>query len=123
MTEMLEIGEDVASSPVRLTQSVLQIAEMLGFNRAELSRVLQLKCGDVGQLGAARQTLESGSVPWQQAVLLVRLYRALRVKMHGDGVAMWRWLRKPNTALGGTPLMLLVDEDQLGSLVQILESS
>jgi len=123
MTEMLEIREDVTASPVRLTQSVLQIAEMLGFNRAELSRVLQLKCGDVGQLGAARQSLESGSVPWQQAVLLVRFYRALRVKMHGDGVAMWRWLRKPDAALGGTPLMLLVDEDQLGSLVQILESS
>jgi len=123
MTEMLEIREDVASSPVRLTQSVLQIAEMLGFNRAELSRVLQLKCGDVGQLGAARQSLESESVPWQQAVLLVRFYRALHAKMHGDGVAMWRWLRKPDAALGGTPLMLLVDEDQLGPLVQILESS
>jgi len=123
MTEMLEIREDVASSPVRLTQSVLQIAEMLGFNRAELSRVLQLKCGDVGQLGAARQSLESGSVPWQQAVLLVRFYRSLHAKMHGDGVAMWRWLRKPDDALGGTPLMLLVDEDQLESLVQVLESS
>lgn len=120
MTEMLEIADDVGASPVRLTQSVLQIAELLGLNRAELSRLLHLKCGDVGQLGAARETLEPGSQSWQQALLLVRFYRTLHATMRGDGVAMWRWLRMPNAALRGVPLMLLVDEDRLAQVLDFL---
>jgi hypothetical protein len=120
MTEMIEITDDVAASPVRLTQSVLQIAELLGLNRAELSRLLHLKCGDVGQLGAVRETLVPGTVPWQQALLLVRFFRALHATMRGDGVAMWRWLRMPNAALGGVPLMLLVDDDRLAQVLDFL---
>lgn len=121
MTEMLEIADGVDTSPARLTQSVLQIAEMLGLNRAELSRLLHLKCGDVGQLGAAREMLQPGSPSWRQALLLVRFYQALYRKMAGDGVAMWRWLRRPNSVLGGVPLMLLVDDDRLDQVLEFLE--
>lgn len=120
MAEMLEIAGEVDASPARLTQSVLQVAEMLGLNRAELSRLLHLKCDEVGQLGAARATLEPDSRPWRQALLLVRFYRTLYLKTGGDGVAMWRWLRRPNAALGGTPLMLLVDDDRLAEVLASL---
>jgi len=122
MVEMLEIADSAVASPQQLTQSVLQIAEMLGMNRAELSRVLHLKCGDVGQLGAVRGTLVPDTIPWHQAQLLVHFYRALYATMRGDGVAMWRWLRRPNAALGGVPLMLLVDDDQLARVVDSLAS-
>lgn len=121
MTDMLEIADGVDTSPARLTQSVLQVAEMLGLNRAELSRLLHLKCGDVGQLGAAREMLKPGSPSWQEALLLVRFYQMLYRKMSGDGVAMWRWLRRPNTVLGGVPLMLLVDDDRLVEVLEFLE--
>ena len=123
MTEMLEIAGDAAMSPARLTQSVLQIADMLGMNRAEVSRVLHLRCGEVGQLGSARVTLLPGTLAWQQALLFVRFYRALHEKMRGDGVAMWRWLRRPNAALGGAPLMLLVDDDRIAGALDFLLGS
>jgi len=119
---MLEIADGADATPAQLTQSVLQIADMLGLNRAELSRLLHLNCGDVGQLQAARAMLVPGSQSWQQGLLLVRFYRTLYSKMRGDGVAMWRWLRRSNSALGGVPLMLLVDNDRLAQVQEFLAS-
>jgi len=122
MSEMLEIADGADATPAQLTQSVLQIADMLGLNRAELSRLLHLNCGDVGQLQAARAMLVPGSQSWQQGLLLVGFYRTLYSKMRGDGVAMWRWLRRSNSALGGVPLMLLVDNDRLAQVQEFLAS-
>lgn len=109
--------------PRRLTQAVLQIVEMLDLYQAELARVLHLKCGDIGQLASARRCLEPGSDAWEQAQLLVRAYRALYHRMHGDGVAMRHWLRVSQPELGGVPHLLVVDDDRLRRVVDYLENS
>jgi len=107
--------------PRRLTQAVLQIVEMLGLYQAELARILRLKCGDIGQLAAARQSLEPATPAWAQALLLVRCYRSLYELQQGDGVAMRHWLRVPDAMLGGVPHLLLVDEGRLAEVVASLE--
>jgi hypothetical protein len=100
---------------------VLQIIALLGLFQAELARVLHLKCGDIGELAAARRCLEPDTEAWQQALLLVRCYRALYASMAGDGVAMQHWLRVENETLGGVPHLLIVDDDRLQEVVMYLE--
>ena len=107
--------------PRRLTQAVLQIVEMLGLYQAELARILRLRCGDIGRLAAAQQNLEPATPAWEQALLLVRCYRALYVVQHGDGVAMRHWLRVPDATLGGVPHLLMVDDGRLADVVACLE--
>jgi hypothetical protein len=97
--------------PRRLTQAVLQIVDMLGLYQAELARILLLKCGDIGRLAAARQSLEPATPAWKQALLLVRCYRALYVIKDGDGVAM-----------RGVPHLLIVDDGRLADVVTFLEA-
>jgi hypothetical protein len=112
---------DPAAGPRRLTQSVLQIAQMLDLYDAELARVLGLKCHDIGQLTSGTADLQPDSDPWRQAMLLVRCYQALFDCKAGDGVAMRNWLRIDNPALKGVPLLLMVDEGRLGEVVAWLE--
>jgi hypothetical protein len=115
-----EIADEATASPERLTQSVLQIADLLGLNRAELSRLLHLQCSETAQLAAVRQTLLPGTPAWEQGLWLVRFYQALHRRMQGSEVAMFRWLRTRNRQLGDTPLMLLVDHDQLVQVTKFL---
>jgi hypothetical protein len=107
--------------PRSLTQVVLQITAMLDMFQAELARVLQVNCGDIGQLSCDRKTLEPGTGPWDQAQLFTRFYRGLYERMKGDGVAMRHWLRVENRTLQGVPHLLLVDENRLAELVDYVE--
>ena len=108
--------------PRRLTQAVLQIVDMLGLYQAELARILRLKCGDIGRLAAAQQSLEPATPAWEQAQLLVRCYRALYIAQNGDGVAMRHWLHIPDEKLGGVPHLLIVDDGCLADVVACLEA-
>jgi hypothetical protein len=112
---------EIIVEPRQLTQAVLQIVDMLGLYQAELARILQLKCGDIGRLSTAQNCLAPASPAWEQAQLLVRCYRALYVYLDGDGVAMRHWLRVPQAALGGVPHLLIVDEGRLADVVACLE--
>ena len=107
--------------PRALTQVVLQITTMLDMFQAELARVLQVNCGDIGQLSSGRQILEPGTGSWDQAQLFTRFYRGLYERMKGDGVAMRHWLRVENKTLQGVPHLLMVDENRLAELVDYVE--
>jgi hypothetical protein len=120
MPVLPEIPDEVCASAQRLTQSVLQIAELLGLSRAELSRVLHLRCGDTARLAAVRQTLVPDTPAWRQALELVRFYRTLHGKMRGDEAGMWRWLRTSHRELDEVPLLLLVDHDRLAEVTRLL---
>lgn len=119
---VFEIPADV-HEPRDLTRSVLQITALLDLFHAELARVLCLKCGDIGELAAARRCLEPGTEAWAQALLFIRLYRALYTSMSGNGVAMRHWLRVEDEALGGVPHLLIVDAGRLQEVVMYLENS
>ena len=109
--------------PRRLTQAVLQIAELLGLYQAELARILHFRCGDIGELAAARRCLEPGTDAWVRGQRFLCGYRALFARMHGDGVAMRHWLRVQQPGLGGVPHLLMVDDDRLDAVVDYLENS
>ncbi|WP_455205509.1 hypothetical protein [Kaarinaea lacus] len=117
---MFEIQDNVFTSPHRLTQSVVQVADMLGMYAAELARVLRVKCEDVGRLMSAKELIQPDGKSWNQAVLFVRFYQALYRALDGDEVAIYHWLRAENDLLGGVPLMLIVDHDQLVQVTDFL---
>ena len=112
-----------SSKPRQLTQSVLQITAMLDMYQAELARVLQLQCSDIGELSAAQRCLDRDSPAWEQAQLFVRFYQLLYNRMSGDGVAMRHWLRRQHAVLGNTPHLLIVDEGRLAEVVSYLQGA
>ena len=117
---VFKITDDI-SDPRRLTQSVLQVIDLLDMYQAELARILSLQCRDIGELAAAQHCLVTGTGAWEQAQLFVQFYRLLYDRMCGDGVAMRHWLRVENAALGGVPHLMIVDENRLADVVSYLE--
>ncbi len=111
------------ANPRKLTQSVIQITEMLGLYQAELARILGIQCGDIGELSSGRQELRPGSAAWVRAVRFARVYDALYEMMLGDGVSMVHWLRADNADLQGVPLLLIVDDGRLSEVLEYLETS
>ncbi len=107
----------------RLTQSILQVIDMLDIYRAELARVLHIHCDEVGFLAEGKRDLVPDTDAWDQAVLFVRMYEALFTYCKGDGVAMCHWLRSENKDLKGVPMLLIVDDDKLSKVLGYLEKS
>ena len=106
----------------RLTQSIVQIIDMLGIYRAELASILHLKCDEVGSMAEGVRSLVPETEAWDQAVLFVRMYEALFVYCKGDGVAMCHWLRSENKDLKAVPMLLMVDDDKLTQVLDFLEA-
>lgn len=105
--------EDPASSERKLTQSVIQVTQLLGMYHAELARILGKQCADVGDLSAAKTVIATGTSSWHNAELFVAMYNQLFDCFDGDSVAMYHWMRAPNKSLGGTPHFLIVDDGKL----------
>ena len=119
---VFEIQNKLAG-PRQITQSVLQICDMLGMYQAELARILHLQCGDIGQLANAKAVLEQDSESWQQAGLFLEFYQLLYQYFEGDGVAMRNWLRKENKELGGSPLLIMVDDLNIEKVIHYFKRS
>ena len=113
---------DTGTDPSRLTQSILQIRDLLGLYNAELARILSVQCADVGRLGVAQNYLETDTPAWRQALLLRSTYQRLYDWQQGDGVAMNHWLRKSHPDMSPTPLMLMVDHGGLQTVYDFLLS-
>ena len=118
---MFEIPEGVEASPRRLTQAVLQVADLLGLYNAELARVLGLMCGDIGRIASGRDTLTPGTDAWQKALLFLRIYRALYVEKKGNEAAMYNWLHVWQAQLGEAPFIVMVDHGGLVEVVNCIE--
>lgn len=97
----------------RLSQSVIQVIELLGMYHAELARILGQQCGDVGKLASGQRCIQKDSAAWTQASLFVKTYNLLFDYFNGDSVAMYHWMRSHNKKLDGTPHFLIVDAGKL----------
>ena len=111
---------DVNKNTTLLTQSVLQVSQMLGLYHAELARILNIQCADVGELANGYCKLEVGSDSWVQAEKFVLLFENLFLKFQGDEALMCNWLRRRNTVLNGVPLYLIVDDGLIDSCLDCL---
>ena len=106
---------------VDLSRSVLQVAELLGLYRAELARVLGVRCGEIAKLGRGEWLLQRDTQPWKRGQMLVRLFETLFALHGGNESAMHRWLRVPQDSLEGVPLLLMVDHQAIDEVLGDLE--
>lgn len=97
----------------KLSQSVIQVTELLGMYNAELARILGQQCGDIGELTSGQRCLKRDSAAWHQAVLFIKTYHLLFDYFESDGVAMYHWMRASNKHLAGTPHFMIVDDGKL----------
>lgn len=107
----------------KITQSVIQVVELLGMYDAELARILGQKCGDIGELSSAKCCIEKDSEAWHRAVLFITLYQQLYDYFNGNGIAMYHWMRAHNKHLNGTPHFLIVDDGKLPLVLEYLQQA
>lgn len=110
------------TDPKAISCSVLQASQMLAMLNAELARVLELQCADIGMLAAAQVTLQPKTIAWQQAQRFIQFYNLLYDKYSGDAVAMRHWLRSENKILAGVPLLLIIDDGHLEDIMHFLDT-
>ena len=104
---------DATESERKLSQSVIQVIELLGMYHAELARILGQQCSYIGELSSGQTCIIKNTIAWQQATLLVKTYNLLFDCFEGDDVAMYHWMRAHNKELEGTPHFLIVDDHKL----------
>lgn len=87
-----------------LTKAVLNTAERLKLKAATVSAVIGVSEATVSRMKNGAYTLESGTKPFELAVLLVRLYRSLDAIVGGEDRIAQAWLENPNTVLDARPI-------------------
>ncbi len=107
--------------PRKLTQAIVQISDMLGLYRAETARILDVRCGDIGELFEGKRNLVPDSPEWEKACLFLEFYSLLFKRMDGDGVLMCHWLRASGPDQGVTPLLEMVDNNSIENLIKTLK--
>jgi hypothetical protein len=99
------------------TKAVLRAAGRLGLSNKTLGRIIGVSEATVSRMGSGTYTLSPGEKPFDLALLLVRLFRALDAIAGGDEAVARAWLRNDNKALGGAPVGLI---ESVSGLVHVL---
>ena len=105
-----------------VTRSLMRAADRLAVPNRQLARVLGVSEATVSRMGAAAYQLDSGSKPFELAVLFLRLFRSLDAIVGGDVTVARAWLRNDNTALGAAPISLIESVTGLVDVVAYLDS-
>lgn len=107
----------------KISQSVIQVIELLGMYHAELARILGQQCGYIGELTSGKRCINKNTDTWDRAVLFIDTYHQLYDCFEGDGVAMYHWMRAYNKHLNGTPHFLIVDDHKLQAIHDYLSQA
>lgn len=89
--------------------------------QAELARVLNVQCSDIGELSSGKRCLRPETVEWSQALSLVRLYQILYERFDGDESLIIHWLRADHKQLDKSPHLLIVDDNKLEEVVKFID--
>ena len=89
-------------------------------HHAELARVLHLQCRDIGALANGKTVLDEDSASWAHVLAFLNFYQNLYSHFEGDGVAMCNWLRRDHPEFNKTPLLVMVDDLRIESIIRLL---
>jgi Protein of unknown function (DUF2384) len=87
-----------------ITKAALRAADRLEVSAKILAAVLGLSEATVSRMKRGAFALESGTKPFELAVLFVRLFRSLDAVVGGDETVARAWLGNVNAALDGRPI-------------------
>ncbi len=114
---------DHQPDPIRvLSQAVTSAADLMGLNKAMLSKVLGISAASAGRLYSGQYQLNQHSKEWDMALLLVRLFRSLDAIMAGDEKALRSWLQSHNLGLKAKPIDLVLNAAGLVHIVDYVDS-
>ena len=122
MTSLSFFNIQTTQDPRKLSQAVIQIVDFLDMYQAELARVLNVQCSDIGELSSGKRCLQPETTEWKQALLFVRLYQILFERFDGDEPLIIHWLRADNKQLNKSPHLLIVDDNKLEEVVKFAET-
>jgi Protein of unknown function (DUF2384) len=105
-----------------LTKAVLRAADRLSIKNTVLAKIIGLSGPTISRMRAGKYRLERGQKPFELAVLLIRLYRALDGIVGGDDRVAADWLTNKNTALDGVPRELIQSVSGLGNVIHYLDA-
>lgn len=100
-----------------LTKATLRVAERLNLDDASLARIIGASVVEVVGCRRGDRAIAPLSPEGGQAVLLIRVFRALDALVGGNATQCLTWMTSDNTALGGVPAQLI---QQPGGLVTAL---
>jgi len=87
-----------------LTRAVLRAGSRLGLTNKTVARIIGVSEATISRMGRGNYVLARGDKPFELAVLLVRLFRALDAIVGGDEETARSWLQSENIALGAPPI-------------------
>ncbi len=102
-----------------MTQAAVIAADRLGLDTATFAATIGVSETHALDMTRLDHLLRKGTAPCDRALLLIRLFRALRHA--GDEAAARDWLHGDNHALGCRPVEMIGGEDGLGKIIRHLE--
>jgi hypothetical protein len=111
----------VNEKPDKLIAEVNYSADCLLLYRAELGRILGLKCDEVSDSGKLDTLLKSNKTVRQQAERFVLFARLLEEKCTADGSNMLNWFRTDHKQLKTSPFYAIIDERRLEEVIGVLQ--
>ena len=104
------------------TPSLLYHAcDHLNLYRAELARILDLQCPQVSDPEILEEQLENNGCVARNAMRFLYFFAQLQKTFPQDDIAQVHWLRKHHRRLGTTPLLAMVDEQNLEAVIHCLQ--
>lgn len=100
-----------------VTGAVCKAADALGLKRAALGQVLGVSEPTVTRLKNGQSDLPTGK-PFELALLLIRIYRALYAIVGGDSDSLKHWIKTPNHHFQGQPPAALME--QIEGITQVM---
>jgi len=105
-----------------LTMAVVQAAQLLDLYNAEIASILGLKCADIVEMHNSERVIPPASQQGNKARSFITLFNMLDTNHHSNQDAMSNWLRHKQEGLHDTPLSIIVDQDNIESIVSYLRS-
>jgi hypothetical protein len=105
-----------------VTKATLRAADRLGLTAKLVASVIGVSEATVSRMKKGDLTLETGSKPFELAVLVVRLFRSLDAIAGGDEKVSRAWMKNENLALGGAPVEKIVTVAGLLDVIAYLDA-
>jgi len=103
-----------------LIAEINHAVDALGMYRAELARILCLKCDDVSDSMQLELLLGDDPEIAYRAKRFTYLYALLDKQFSGDAAAIAHWVHRENEFLGTTPLLAMVDQGRMEDVVAVI---
>lgn len=105
-----------------LTKAALRAAEQLGVNARTLAATIGVSEATLSRMKHGDHLLESGTKPFELAVLFVRMFRSLDAIAGGDINVARAWLANTNTALDAKPIEKIRTVSGLTDVIAYLDA-